>query len=89
MTPPYTIYIYFFVPIFATILPANFYDTFAGMKNHRAKKKAVAAIRKIVNAAQELAKAEQSYFNRKPQAVFETLSKRKPTFLSAEAADGD
>jgi hypothetical protein len=37
------------------------------MKNLRAKKKAVAAIRKIVNAAKELAKAEQAYYNRKPK----------------------
>ncbi|MBN2594800.1 MAG: hypothetical protein JXA81_14935 [Sedimentisphaerales bacterium] len=35
------------------------------MKNERAKQKAVAAIRTIIKAAKELAKAEQAYYGRK------------------------
>ena len=40
---------------------------YAGMKNQKAKTKAVVAIGKIITAAKELAQAEVEYYNRKPR----------------------
>jgi hypothetical protein len=55
------------------------------MKNAKSKEKAVRAIRKIVNAAKELAKAEAIYYNRKARKPKMSPS---PTILQG-VADAD
>jgi hypothetical protein len=45
------------------------------MKNERAKQKTVDAIREIIRAAKELAKAEMAYHNRKPKALRKVVAK--------------